>query len=258
MVRGLRRFAAAFEGLEDQYVLIGGAAAELWFQRAGMEFRATNDLDLVLCVEALGSEFVRRFWAFIEDGGYAVKERAGGTPIKYRFDKPTRSDFPKLLELFASAPLGPPAHRGVVPIAVDEEVSSLSALLLDPAYREVVLRCREVVEGLTSLTPEGLVLLKARAWLDLTARKLAGDTVDSKHIRKHRNDVFRIAALLGEHPVASLQASVLADLDQFLRAIETRPEEWPAIEAACGSSPLTDPEGLLEVLRSQFELAKHG
>jgi hypothetical protein len=36
VVIGLDAFARAFQGLEDQYVLIGGAAAERWFERAGL------------------------------------------------------------------------------------------------------------------------------------------------------------------------------------------------------------------------------
>jgi hypothetical protein len=37
----------------DQYVLIGGTAATLAMEEAGLEFRATKDLDIVLYIEAL-------------------------------------------------------------------------------------------------------------------------------------------------------------------------------------------------------------
>jgi hypothetical protein len=70
MVVGIDVFKAAFAGFEDQYTLIGGAAAEIHMTGAGLPFRATKDLDLVLCLEALKPEFVQAFWAFIDAGGY--------------------------------------------------------------------------------------------------------------------------------------------------------------------------------------------
>ena len=51
MVKGIDRFRAHFEDLNDRYVLIGGAACFLALDKAGLEFRATKDLDIVLCVD---------------------------------------------------------------------------------------------------------------------------------------------------------------------------------------------------------------
>ena len=48
MVKGLDVFRGHFAGYEDQYVLIGGTAATLAMAEAGLEFRATKDLDIVL------------------------------------------------------------------------------------------------------------------------------------------------------------------------------------------------------------------
>lgn len=50
MVRGLDRFKAHFAGYEANYVLIGGTAATLAMDEAGLPFRATADFDIVLCV----------------------------------------------------------------------------------------------------------------------------------------------------------------------------------------------------------------
>ena len=41
-----------------------------------------------------------------------------------------------------------------------------------------------------------LIPFKAKVWLDLKERKLNGDQVDSKNIKKHKNDVFRLALLI--------------------------------------------------------------
>ena len=61
MVKGIDQFRAHFEGFNDRYVLIGGAACYLAMEEAGLDFRVTKDLDIVLCVEALDAEFVDAF-----------------------------------------------------------------------------------------------------------------------------------------------------------------------------------------------------
>ena len=62
MVRGLEIFQERFAAYVDQYVLIGGTAASLTMEEAGLEFRATKDLDIVLHVEALTPAFGEAFW----------------------------------------------------------------------------------------------------------------------------------------------------------------------------------------------------
>jgi len=51
MIEGIDVFRTHFADFTDQYVLIGGAACDLWFEEAATEFRATRDLDLVLTLE---------------------------------------------------------------------------------------------------------------------------------------------------------------------------------------------------------------
>lgn len=106
MVTGIDRFRAHFADHEHQYVLIGGAACELLMDEAGLDFRVTKDLDIVLIVEALDPAFAESFWSFIEEGGYDIRQRSDGKRILYRFQKPTRSDFPAMLELFSRSPEG--------------------------------------------------------------------------------------------------------------------------------------------------------
>lgn len=47
MVRGLPKFREHFKGLDDQYVLIGGAAVDVAMEDADLDFRVTKDLDIV-------------------------------------------------------------------------------------------------------------------------------------------------------------------------------------------------------------------
>jgi hypothetical protein len=61
MVEGLEVFREQFRNFGDHYVLIGGAACDIVMTNAGLAFRATRDLDIVLYLEALDAEFVRAF-----------------------------------------------------------------------------------------------------------------------------------------------------------------------------------------------------
>jgi hypothetical protein len=81
MVRGLDFFRDAFGAFTDQYVLIGGTAAAKAMEDAGLDFRATKDLDVVLVVEALSIAFGDAFWTFIHAGGYEIRQSsATGKP----------------------------------------------------------------------------------------------------------------------------------------------------------------------------------
>lgn len=57
MVKGLGLFRQHFADCANQYVLIGGTAATLAMEGAGLDFRATKDLDIVLHIEALTASF---------------------------------------------------------------------------------------------------------------------------------------------------------------------------------------------------------
>ena len=61
-----------------------------------------------------------------------------------------------------------------------------------------------------------LIPLKARAFLDLTARSQAGRSVDGRNIRKHRNDVFRLVQLLRSDASITLPDPIRHDLQTFV------------------------------------------
>jgi hypothetical protein len=78
VVKGLDTFAVFFAGDEARYVLIGGVASQLVLEDAGLQARATKDLDIVLCVEALDPAFGGKLWSFVEAGGYEERQRGEG------------------------------------------------------------------------------------------------------------------------------------------------------------------------------------
>lgn len=64
---------------------------------------------------------------------------------------------------------------------------------------------------------------------NLTRDREAGAAVDAKDIKKHRSDVFRLAANLPGEPGLELPTSPLSDLNSFLDALPPNSAEWPAI-----------------------------
>ena len=128
MVRGIDRFKVHFEGFNEHYVLIGGAACYLAMEEVGLKFRATKDLDIVLCLEALDLEFVRAFRDFVKNGRYKNQQKSTGKKLFYRFSDSEDTAFPWMLDLFSRIPdalkLQDDAH--LTPIPVDEDASRLS------------------------------------------------------------------------------------------------------------------------------------
>ena len=222
MVKGVAIFKEHFRDSSDRYVLIGGTACDLAMTEAGLEFRATKDLDIVLCLEALDTDFARAFWDFIALGQYQIQEKASGQKQFYRFKKPGTPGYPSMLELFSRVPdaLSHSGESRFTPIPVSDEVSSLSAILLNDVYYRWILEGKRPVEGINIVGAEHLIPLKAKAWLDLTARKEGGTAIDSRDIRKHKNDVFRLFPVLNPQPLDSVHPEIQQDLDAFLQGME--------------------------------------
>ncbi|MCA9311771.1 MAG: hypothetical protein KDA21_11235 [Phycisphaerales bacterium] len=221
MVTGLVRFREHFEDFSDRYLIIGGTACELALTEAGLPFRATRDIDIVLCLEAVDVAFARAFWDFVQSGRYESLEAPGDRRHFYRFRKPRTDGYPAMLELFSRMPelLGDDFRGHLIPIPISDEVSSLSAILLDPDYEGWARAGRTMIQALPLVRPEHLIPLKARAWLDLTRRSAEGQPVDRKDIRKHRNDVFRLYAVIDPEYHVQPPASIRADMTRFIEAM---------------------------------------
>lgn len=222
MVRGLDVFREHFRRYSDQFILIGGTACDLVMAEAGDTFRATKDLDIVLCIEALDATFVRAFWEFVRSGGYNRREKASGQRRFYRFQKPNKENYPAMLELFSRQPdiLSLAEGTAFTPVPVDEGVSSLSAILLDEDYYEWLRSGAREKDGLRFVGPEHLIPLKARAWIDLAGRKAQGEAVDEKNIKKHRNDVFRLYRVISPAFGSEIPERVREDMLTFITRME--------------------------------------
>jgi len=221
-MRGLDIFNQHFAGFEDCYVLIGGGACTILLEEAGGHFRATKDLDVVLIVENIGSEFAERFWSFVKQGKYQFGFTEQSRGHYYRFEKPENEAFPVMLELFSRIPEGRGLKMGshLLPLHIADDVSSLSAILLIDEYYDFLKEGAVRVNGISILDEKHLIPFKAKAWCDLMDRHLAGEKGLSKHIKKHVKDVVTLLTLVSEDEKINLSGGILDDMTRFVRAMQ--------------------------------------
>ena len=220
MIAGIESFREWFSGYEEKYAIIGGTACDLLMSEAGLEFRATKDIDLVLIIEAMDVSFGTRLWEYVISAGYEHNNKSTGNPQFYRFSKPKSQDYPAMIELFSRKPeaIILPDDAILSPLPIDENVSSLSAILLDHDYYEFLKQGRTQILGVTVLDAIHLIPFKAKAWLELSDMKNSGEHVDSKNIKKHKNDVFRLTELLSrdQEPLSELPDTIKSDMKSFI------------------------------------------
>lgn len=222
MVTGFESFKKHFQGYEDEYVIIGGTACDLIMSEEDMSFRATKDIDMVLIVEALTPEFVKRLWEYIKEARYEHQNKSTGEPQFYRFSHPKSKEYPAMIELFSRRidTLVLHSEAQLTPLPMEDDISSLSAILLNDEYYEFLKQGQMIIKGIPVLKTEYIIPFKAKAWLDLTARKGNGEHVDSKNIRKHKNDVFRMAVLISEDSRVNINGEIKKDMERFLEGMK--------------------------------------
>lgn len=231
MVKGLDIFRDYFKDHTDKYILIGGTACDIAMGQMGLDFRATKDLDIVLIVEALNAEFGGLIWEFIKKGQYQNKQKSTGKTEFYRFYGPKESTFPYMLEFFARKPevlkLDNESH--LAPIPIDEEISSLSAILLNDDYYNFIINGKYIVEAMPVIPQEYIIPLKSKAYLDLSQRRHEGDKIDKKDIKKHKNDVFRLYQILSPDTEMVLPETISDDMNRFFIEIVDDPPDLKAL-----------------------------
>ena len=145
-----------------------------------------------------------------------------GVPQFYRFSHPITNQYPVMIELFTRKldAIQLPEDAVLTPLPMDEDISSLSAILLDDDYYEFLKQGKVTVDGVTVLDAAYLIPFKAKAWMDLTDRKAAGEHVDSKNIKKHKNDVFRLTELIDPIDKVVAPQGVYADIQEFVQRMK--------------------------------------
>ena len=224
----INSFIEKFKDYADCYTVIGGTACDILMTEAGTDFRATKDIDMILIMEARYKEFAHIFWEFIREGGYRFGWKNSEKAHFYRFTEP-RSGYPAMIELFSRElnyinfiP------DGIIPIHIDEDTSSLSAILLNDGYYKFMLTGRRVVSGISVLDTEHLIPFKMYAWLDLKDKKARGEHVNERDLKKHKYDVFRLLQIARRDNKIETNGIVRENIIRFME--EIRMENIPFIQ----------------------------
>lgn len=223
MVSGFDSFKEKFKDYEDCYTIIGGTACDILMNEAGLDFRATKDIDMILLIEERFAEFAAAFWSYIKGGGYKCGWKSSDVPHFYRFTEPQAAGYPVMIELFSRRPDFQIDHPEIhlTPLPVSDEISSLSAIMLDDNYYRLMLAGRRTVDGVSVLGAEYLILFKMKAWLDLRQKKTDGIHVNERDLKKHKNDVFRLFPLMEPSAQITVSPAVGADVGQFINAMRS-------------------------------------
>lgn len=220
MVAGMESFRKKFKDYTDCYTVIGGAACDILMSNADFEFRATKDIDMILILEDRHKEFVAKFWEYIKEGKYRCGWKNNDDMHFYRFTEP-EAGYPVQIELFSRMPeYQLQEQEGIIPIHIDEDVSSLSAILLNDDYYEFMMSGRKVINDIGVLDAEHIIPFKMCAWLDLRRRKADGEHVNERDLKKHKNDVFRLLQIVPLGIKIESSGLVKKNIIQFLEVVK--------------------------------------
>ena len=126
-----------------------------------------------------------------------------------------------MIELFSKKPgYQLEITEGIIPVHIEEDISSLSAILLQKDFYDFMLRGKRTVQGVSVLTAEYLIPFKMYAWLDLKQRKAQGEHVNEKDYKKHKNDVFRLLQLVDPDESIQTEGLVKEKIHEFIAEIK--------------------------------------
>ena len=223
---GLDKFKETFSDFSDNYVIIGGTACDIVMTGTVVRPRATHDIDMIVVVENMTPEFGNRFWHFIKEAGYRPERRKvmEGEPLRYELYRfiDGKDGYPEMIELLSRHPdiLGEPKGLVIEPIPVSEDISSLSAIIMDDDFYRFTIENSAMTDGIRHASPIALIALKAKAYLNLLAEKESGNHVNTRNIKKHRTDVMKNAVIVETYPVAA-PLSIVDCLHDFVERIRT-------------------------------------
>lgn len=254
MVIGLDRLRGYFENYTEHYIIIGGTACEIMLESKDIQFRATKDIDMLLLIEALDRPFLNQFWQFIRDGEYANRYIDGQERKFFRFNNPQAKDFPVIVELFSRKPDGIelPEDFHLTPVPTDEELSSLSAMLLHDEYYEFTVANCLVMDGLRVANEKALIVLKIKAYLNNLKRQTEGHKIQQKDIDKHKKDVLKLVATLTAEDRIDCAPAIKTDINEYVAFIREENPDIRQMTKDAGLGIITLDE-LLSLLTTAFQ-----
>lgn len=252
-MEGLEKFKEAFESFSDNYVIIGGTACDITMTGTAVKPRVTHDIDMIVIVERMSREYGERFWQFVREAGYRPEKcHSKEESVRYELYRFVDGNpgYPEMIELLSRHPdvLGEPKGLIIEPLPVGEDVSSLSAIILDDDYYHFTVGHSRLTDGIRHADSAALVALKARAYLNLTQDKADGKHVNTKDIKKHRSDVLKNVVLLSPDEVIPAPASIVGCINDFVASIRN---DWEELASPLAKSLERD-EDFIEALLDQM------
>lgn len=255
-MEGLEKFREAFAEFSDNYVVIGGTACDIAMTGTVVRPRATHDMDMIVIVENITEAFGERFWQFVREAGYRPEKRKpkeGESPKYdlYRF-LDGKNGYPEMIELLSRHPdvLGKPKGIAIEPLPISDDVSSLSAIIMDDDFYHFTIENSKLTDGIRHATPASLIALKARAYLNLLADKKNGKHVNSKDIRKHRSDVLK-NVVITEDAIIEAPESIVNCIHEFVSSIR---DNWDELAEPLAASLGQDKDFVSELLAQLNDL----
>lgn len=253
-MEGLDKFREAFEAYSNNYVIIGGTACDITMTGTAVKPRATHDIDMIVIVEKMNPEYGERFWQFIREAGYRpekchTKEGETAKYELYRFVD-GKNGYPEMIELLSRHPeiLGDPKGLVIEPLPIGEDVSSLSAIILDDDYYHFTIEHSQLTDGIRHADSAALVALKARAYLNLMQDKADGKHVNTKDIKKHRSDVLKNVFLLSPDEAIVAPISIVECINEFVSSIRN---DWKELASPLANS-LNQDKDFIDALLTQL------
>ena len=242
---GLSHFESHFRDMKDHYVIVGGFATLMLLDRELPNHgKATHDIDLVL-LTSTSAEMAAKLKTYIKEGGYTIQKGQQDRYQYYRFVDPDAEGYAKEIELFASEEYGIDLNEGqrIIPIDPEEGLYSLSAIMLDQEYFNVIKSNIEVIDNIPYSNTPSTMLLKMSAVYDLYRRG------DDKW-KKHRRDILKLALLLTGEERIVLTGRMTTDVDFFKTEVEKLTPK--VIKQIVGKDMIVDKNEVIESIEKVF------
>lgn len=90
------------------------------------------------------------FWEFIKTGGYKYIGKASGKRKFYRFSEPSEDGYPYMIEILSDKTgiIENGCPGDIIPIVIDDEIVSLSAILLNKDYYNFLMNPKTEIGGI--------------------------------------------------------------------------------------------------------------
>lgn len=103
---------------------------------------------------------------------------------------------------------------------IEDSIVSLSAILLNDVYYDSLLKSKITVDGYSVIEIETVILFKIKAWIDMKEKLENGEHIDSKNIKKHKNDIFRLLANVLPSSKVEIDKEIEKDINFFIKMID--------------------------------------